>query len=171
MNLHSEKPQRHSQVLRQWLVRATTLIILLLLASFIFIFIRGLMWSPNEINKPGAYLELGVTDLVHHQGQRLWVTKFSEEQKAILQTITSFVADSNGCQLQQEICWIQSETERQGVVIRFIKNKPEALSNETPWVGGFINPLNGAVYDLSGRYYRESTRDGNAIETIHFIDK
>ncbi len=154
---------------RQWLVRATTFIILLLLATFIFIFMRGLMWTPNEVHEANSELELGVTDLVRRQGKRLWLTRLSKQQKAILRTATPFVVKGGGCSLQQENCWIQSETGQQGIVIRYIKDKPATLSNETPWTGGFINPINGAIYDLSGRYYKESTQQGNAVEGIDYI--
>ena len=141
---------------RLWLVRMTFSAVVILIVLFLFIFFRGLAWSPDTSEKKSSELNTGSTKLIRQDGQRLWATRLSEIQRQELVKLTPFVTTGNGC-APEGICFVQPETSQQGVIIIYIEKKPDVLVSETPWIGGFINPVNGAVYDLLGRLYPNST--------------
>jgi len=150
---------------RKWLLRLTALISIAFLVSFFYIFIRGLIWSPNSIDNrldlSAVQLSLGTSDIFQFSGKRVWLTRFSEKQHEQLRNMNEFVYQEGGCDLgeinteKESYCMLQVETQIQGVIIRYISERPHSLSKDTPWVGGFINPADGAIYDLSGRLYKQ----------------
>ena len=148
---------------RIWLLRLTISFAILLLVSFLFIFFRGLAWNPHTIQENTSELELGVTTMLRQSRQRVWVTRLDQLQRQRLQLIDRFVFNEGGCQLQEQVCFIKSETTQQGVLIVYVNEKPDILATEVVWQGGFINPNNGAVYDLLGRLYRGSIKDNNDL--------
>ncbi len=156
--------------MRKWLIRLTALMIFLLVASFVTIFFRGLAWSPSEMKDIESNIELGVTELIQYQNQRLWLTKFSSEQRQKLVEINPFVVSEEGCGLTAEQCLVQSATNRQGVIVRYIQAKPDILKNDVLWIGGFIDPTTGATYDLLGRLYKNSVRNQQVANSIHFLN-
>ena len=154
---------------RIWLLRLTVSFAILLFVSFLFIFFRGLAWSPNTIDENTSQLELGITTLIRQSGQRFWVTRLDQLQRQKLQIIAQFVFNEGGCQLQEQVCFVKSKTTKQGVLIVYVSEKPDILVTEVAWQGGFINPNNGAVYDLLGRLYRSSMK-GNDDKVERYIN-
>ncbi len=155
--------------MRQWLIRLTALMAFLLVASFVGILVRGVAWSPSEVKDIEAGIELGSTELVKHQSQRLWLTRFSPEQRKKMVQINPYVVTEGGCDLGAEKCLVQSTTNRQGVIVRYVQAKPDTLNNDVVWMGGFIDPTTGAIYDLLGRLYKNSTRNQQVLNSIHFL--
>lgn len=156
--------------MRQWLIRLTTLMAFLLVASFVGILIRGVAWSPSEVKDIEVGIELGSTELVKHQRQRVWLTRFSPEQRKKIVQITPFVVVEGGCDTEAEKCLVQSTTNRQGVIVRYVQAKPDTLNNDVVWIGGFIDPTTGAIYDLLGRLYKNSTKNKQVSNSIHFLE-
>lgn len=153
---------------RAWLARMTAFVALSLLFSFLFILVRGVVWSPHEIDDNTLTLELGATTMLRESGQRLWVTRLNEQQRNQLAAMVQFVFTDGGCSAEQRFCRINSATAQQGIMIVYVDKKPDTLSAEATWLGSFINPTNGAVYDLLGRLYR--THDHQADTVDRFIN-
>ena len=149
---------------RLWLTRITIFFVALLFLLFLFIFFRGIAWSPNTTETKSSQLNVGSTTLIRQEGQRLWATRLSDKQRKELVDLNPFVFTGDGC-ATQEICLIQSETSQQGVIVIYIDKKPDALTPETKWLGGFIDPSNGAIYDLLGRLYRDSAYSASVKNT------
>lgn len=152
---------------RLWLTRLTIFFAIILILLFLFIFFRGVVWSPNKTKKKSSQLHVGSTTLIRQEGQRLWATRLSDKQREELADLNPFVFTGNGCG-KEEICLIQSATSQQGVIVIYIDNKPDALTPETKWLGGFIDPSNGAIYDLLGRLYRDSASAQGAKKFISY---
>ena len=150
---------------RQLLSRVISVMLTLLLFGFIYILFAGLGTNANKEqqttdkkNQTPFDLEPGQTEIRRHQGQRIWVTKLSTQQVTQLANVDDWVLDPNsGCQAQQTWCLIESKTQQTGIEIRFTNKRPPQLNNTTPWAGGFVNPSNGAVYDLLGRSYKSNS--------------
>jgi len=128
---------------RTWLLRITLACSALLLVSFFIIIFRGAIWSPHSIDENTSALELGITTMIRQSGRRVWVTRLDELQRKKLHTISQFVFNQGG------------------VLIVYVEKKPDILATEVAWQGGFINPKNGAIYDLLGRLYRSNINVNN----------
>ena len=146
---------------RIWLLRITTSFAVLFLVSFLFILFRGMAWSPHGIDEDISKLELGITTMIRYSGQRSWVTRLDQQQRQKLQKNNQFVHAEGGCEIKQPLCFIKAETTKQGVLFVYVNTKPDILPIETVWLGWFINPNNGAVYDLLGRLYRGSVKEND----------
>jgi len=124
-------------------------------------------WSPdfdlaNEISEVTA----GETRLVSLKGKRFWVTRFSEEQKEQMAKLEGLVHQDTVCR-ESEFCIVNIETSRLGVIIRYSSEKPTQLASTYAWFGGFVNPDDGAVYDLMGRgYLTNSLGTATTISTM-----
>lgn len=154
--------------MRSWLIRATVSMAGLFVLCFLVIFVRGLFWSPNQVNDSQTTIDLGSTELVQQQRARLWLTRLSPNQRKRLEKIDQYVFTEGGCDAQLDKCLVQSKTSRQGVIIRYVEAKPDILKNDIPWIGGFINPVNSAIYDVLGRLYRDSKSDESTLKFIDF---
>lgn len=153
---------------RIWLVRLTSICATLLLLTFLFVILRGIAWSPHEIETNTAEIELGSTKLIHQSGQRLWVSRLTDLQRQNLSSLSNEVFLEGGCVIKDELCLIDSATDQQGIIMIYLENKPDVLTDKTPWFGGFINPRNGAIYDLLGRLYRQSAKSEQLKKFINY---
>lgn len=83
------------------------------------------------------------------------MTHLNDRQREALSKVPATVIRLNsGCVPQTQYCLLSAATTRPGVELRFVSKKPVALGREAIWEGGFINPDNGAIFDLLGRAYR-----------------
>lgn len=149
----SKKRQRLSFVVRGMLI--------MLVLGFAFVFFKGISAGHvNELNDSAessatASLALGQTALRRIAGQRVWITRISESQRAQATTIAPYlVAAERGCATTEDFCAFSAATDQTGVELSFTELAPVQLSGQTPWFGGFVNPTNGAVYDRFGRAYK-----------------
>jgi len=60
------------------------------------------------------------------------------------------------------LCVVAAQTDRSGIEIRYTRERPPQLHHSVPWLGGFVNPTTGAVFDLLGRPYTQ----GEALTII-----
>jgi len=139
---------------RQLLKKATITGLLLIIMAFLYIIFKGLLWSP-KLSQEESYqtLALGETRLVRYQQQRYWVTKLNNEQREQLSQLVKFIHISSGCSIQDNVCELDARSERSGVLVQFVSQRPAQLPSNTPWFGGFVDPASGSVYDLLGRGY------------------
>lgn len=140
---------------RQLLKRATVTSLLLIIAVFLYIIFQGLFWSPT-LNQAESYqtLLMGETQLIRKQQHRYWVTKISDKQREQLSQLMQFI-DTNvgGCSIESLVCELDAESQRTGVTVQFVSQRPSRLPSTAPWLGGFVDPATGGVYDLLGRGY------------------
>ena len=142
-----------------WLKRLTLILSSAFILMFIFIILRGLTWSQSRIEDHISAIGIGTTEVIHYHGKKVWATRFSQNQLANLSVTDDYVFQQGGCYITEksliDYCLVITQTQQQGVVIRYIKEKPNNLSADIPWNGGYINPVNGAVYHLLGRLYKQ----------------
>jgi len=135
------------------LSRVVKLLMSCFVLAFLYVLFRMATWTPafdlaNEISE----VTVGETKLVSLKGKRFWVTRFSQEQKQQMDKLKGLVHQDTVCS-ESEFCLVKIDTSRLGVIIRYTIDKPAQLVTPNPWFGGFVNPANGAVYDLKGRGY------------------
>lgn len=132
---------------------------LTVLLGFAFIFLKGALWTPNNTkqvdndNNFFAGVPLGSTKLIRKSKQRFWISHLSKHQFKQLKNLSPWVEQEGFCSNGSNYCAINADTESMGVILRFTQQKPPQLNTQTPWFGGFVNPVTSDVYDLLGRKY------------------
>lgn len=133
----------------------------LALVIFIFILLNGTLgFNPltdahQQASKITDEIDPGATQLRRGQGQLNWVSHLNAEQLTELAgyAATEVRLDS-GCSISSQYCVLSAETGQTGIQFRFSESAPPQVPVDLPWSGGFVNPINGAVYDLLGRAYQ-----------------
>ena len=141
---------------RAVLAKVVGLMLLVLVIGFLFILFNSLNTKTNTTqpklpNSAFSQLKPGDTVLARHKGQRVWVSNISATQLLSLQDLTPFVKKESACDLLQSLCGLKAKSLRDGVELVYQTQKPDHLSEELSWPGGFIDPATGLVYDLIGR--------------------
>lgn len=133
--------------------------------AFASILLNGTFFNPRMVatSEPSSAavvntlfddIALGESDLRRIDGRISWVSYLSANQISRLNQFTSTqVKIGTGCVVSQAHCVLDAETGRTGINIQYSVNAPPQLPSDLPWLGGFVNPLNGVVYDLLGRPY------------------
>jgi hypothetical protein len=128
-----------------------------LILAFAVVLLRfsgGVPQTPR-LTDTFAQLRSGQTVLQRLNGDPVWVSRLSESQRQQAKTNEGYLLKpESGCAPATELCALVASTDRDGVVIRFTHAIPPQLPAESVWFGGFVNPLNGATFDLLGRAYR-----------------
>ena len=147
---------------RQNLVTIVKLMFLVLAIAFLIILFKGAFVGTRIISKASSTdlesqinnIKEGNTVILRLDQQRVWVTRFSQQQLNFNQNLSSSViSHKDGCFVSSSFCIVKTETKRQGVEIRYSLDRPAQVAENVEWNGGFVNPGNGAVYDLLGRAY------------------
>lgn len=138
---------------RSWLPSLVKGMFLLLILAFLLILVRGAMFSKND-RAVGLSVN-GVVSLENKKGNYYWLNHYSAAQLAVREQLDESVVEPNaGCPVSLSVCSLSAETGRQGVRILYSQEMPSSLKADTLWYGGYINPVDGAVYDLFGRAYK-----------------
>lgn len=123
---------------------------LLLILGFVWILLSSLRGLPQQTTAVEsadtdafASLALGATELRRLNAQRVWVTRLSEQQRR-------FLGETHDC-AAREYCIFPAATERPGIELVFTTERPLWLPATKDWMGGFVDPSNGTVYDIGGR--------------------
>ena len=128
----------------------------LLVMAFVWSFFSGL-FGPSVSDTNGdvyAGIAPGETAMRRIQGERVWVTRLDGKLKGQLAGLDSqFIKPEAKCALRQEYCLIPAATDRAGIELRYTLAAPAQLASGLPWFGGYVDPGDGAVYDLLGRVY------------------
>jgi len=137
---------------------------LLVVAFFVVLFSDSFIKNDSaklNANLKGSYYDsvgIGETVLLRVNRELVWVTRLNLQQKDSLKNLnaTTIQHQTEGvlrCTISQEYCAIDASTKEQGIQLRYTKEPPSQLPAKNIWVGGFVNPSTGAVYDLLGRAY------------------
>jgi hypothetical protein len=124
-----------------------------------------MIWTPFQEKRHFSDIAESSTQLINFQGKRVWATRLSKKQRKNLNALSS-IYQEKACDIGLDVCLVDSETQRQGIIIRFLENRPATLKSDQEWFSGFINPDTGAVYDLIGRGY--TSNPSNAPKSIYF---
>lgn len=136
---------------RIWLKVLVKLCCLFLLGAFLMIFVKGLFWSPNLNKDQRDNIVEGEPTIIRANNKRLWLVRFNEAQRRQWLVLSAAV-HAGGCQPDQQTCSIVADMGN-GIVLQYLQVRPPQIESDTPWIGGYVNPVNGAVYDLFGRGY------------------
>ena len=126
--------------------------------AFIYVLLRSL--SPDAGSKTTIVdnLSPGQTAMRRLDGRRVWISHLSAQQKKVLNSMPeNMVTVASGCQLPASYCIIDAASERAGIELVYSKPRPSVMLKSKIWVGGFIDPDSGAIYDLLGRAYKRDT--------------
>lgn len=149
---------------RSVLVKTVKGMFLFLILAFLYVLFRSLS-GPSMITNPAKVfddLQVGQTGLRRYQGERVWVTRLSLQQRSQADEVAEYVLEAeSGCLVSLVVCAVSAKTLREGIEITFSQSTPAQLPSGVPWYGGFVNPNNGAVYDRLGRLYRLSSPRAN----------
>lgn len=136
---------RRQQLLRVVLFGFALIAFALLLVLFSGLSIR----SSNQPSSPFNNISLGETGKLWHRNQRVWVTRLSAEQQSAL-------GPENQC-AEMEFCALAAASSRAGIELIYSRTRPPQVQQSIDWQGGYVDPANGAVFDLSGRAITPAT--------------
>lgn len=151
------KLRQRSDNVNAWLPKLVKAMFIALIAVFIFILVQGAMFTGKGSSLTKALPAIGTVSLNNKKGMYYWINHYSDAQLSVRTKLDKWVVDAiEGCPESQSFCALSAETGQQGVRIIYSEQSPPLMKSDTPWFGGYINPVNGAVYDLFGRAYKFS---------------
>lgn len=165
--------QGRTSVTRRRLLRAGVKIgLLACVAGFAGLFTYGL-FAPGTLSSGDVIdvggIPAGAARLEAWNGKPVWVVHRSASQLAALTVLSDHVRAPETAQSpridlphrspRREYGVYLAETDRSGILVQYVSERPRRLSGDVPWHGGFVDPGGHAVFDVAGRRYR-STRGG-----------
>ena len=150
---------------RKILARTVYFMCGLLIIAFLVILFSDSVVNNSSVDKNSSEqqfyfqrVSVGETALFRVNNDIVWVTRLSSIQKDSLKKLNRITVQHKTeggaqCVILQEYCAINAATKEQGIQLRYTKAPPSQLPAKNIWVGGFVNPSTGAVYDLLGRAY------------------
>jgi len=167
-------PSRRRRLLRVSVKTA----LLAAMAAFAGVFVYG-MFMPGGVSDDVISVRgmpQATARLVSWNGRPVWVVRRSPEQLAGLEALSAFVSrtgDKGPSELDRRYRSLAghygiylAETGRAGILVQYTRQRPAGLDPETPWLGGFVDPANKAVFDPAGRRYR-GTHGGPLVVPPH----
>lgn len=149
---------------RKVLARAVASLFLLLLMAFFFVVFKGVapvvsdfFYTPNDAANQTLFkgITQGQTVLRRYQGKTVWVTAIDEKIISGASTLNSYLFNQNqGCDVKKPFCVLNAATKQDGIYVSFTTKEPKQLPSSVPWLGGFVDPTSGELYDVLGRAYR-----------------
>lgn len=131
----------------------------LIVLAFLFVLVRSLStgynsFSDGDQSDQFANVFQGTTQMRRLNGQRVWVSRLSPQQsKQLFDRTINSGAGIAACDIHAELCVVDAATTRSGIELRYLLQRPTRIAHDVIWVGGFIDPNNGNLYDLLGRSY------------------
>ena len=142
---------------RLLLIRLIKLMFAALLLAFLYVMFVGVSKAPmSSSSEPlaGDYASVapGTSQLVRVAGQPAWVTHVDPVLLTKLFALSDAVGEG-GCLPRLGYCVLNAGTQTQGVLASWTEAPPPQLPNDKPWIGGYVDPTNGHVFDQLGRPY------------------
>lgn len=170
MEPRDHRDQGRPAVTHRRLLRISVkLALLAAMAAFAGVFVYG-MFSPGATpdNVTVGDIPEASARLVSWNGRPVWVVHRSPAQLETLAAAGPFVAEPQAGDTPEAVAGPHrsrvreygiylAETARSGVLVQYTDERPDSLSPDTPWRGGFVDPASKAVFDLAGRRYRTTT--------------
>lgn len=146
---------------------------LLLLLAFVWIFFTGIgvatVKTSGEVSLNSLYdnISQGQSVLRRYKKQLVWVTHINDFQRQQAAELDEHLLDvTSGCQISQPYCVLSAVTLRDGINIQFSQHAPAQLPAAVPWLGGFVDPISGKLYDLFGRGYRINGQENISLQVV-----
>lgn len=142
------------------------------IAGFTGVFVHGLLApggssSTDTIDVGG--LPAGAARLEAWNGRPVWVVHRSASQLQGLSDLAGHVLEPGPGgsprvarphrSLVRDYGVYLAATDRPGILVQYVRERPRRLGRGAPWHGGFVDPGGDAVFDIAGRRYR-STKGG-----------
>jgi len=145
----------------------------LLVLAFLWVFLNGIGSSHylSSHKKPGPAvfqnLHPGQSKLHRYQRQMVWVTFLNQHLRAGLSELAPYVINPEvGCDVAQAYCVVAASTSIDSIYLQYTRQEPQQLPSNTPWIGGFVDPTSGAVYDLLGRAYKIKNANNAGLPVV-----
>jgi len=146
--------------------RLTQFFGLVLILVFTYIIVKGAFWTPPS--HPSSNIPLNSTELKHFNSKQYWLTHLSPELIEKLNSLDNWVVGKRQCSNLSitaatkqsaehnpaSYCAFLAQTKVDGVLKIYLSERPNTLSSNTPWFGGFVDPTDSTTYDLLGRVYK-----------------
>jgi len=114
-------------------------------------------FKEEEINELFQNVAVGRVVSRRFKGQQVLVVHLSSKQRSQIESLNeSVIQPESGCDLNKVYCVLTATTERDGVYLQYTLKEPPQLLAGTLWLGGFVDPSSGAIYDLIGRGYQQN---------------
>lgn len=131
----------------------------LLFTAFAYILMVGIggskLSNPQNSDKQFASVGEGQSRLLRLRGERAWLTRLSDKQRAQLSLLGEELSRPGAaCKITVKLCAVFSETSQSGINLSFSIAAPPKLPSRFRWYGGFVDPTTGATFDLLGRAYK-----------------
>lgn len=150
-------------------------------AAFAAVFVYGLfspgMLSDNTIELGG--MPEGSARLEAWNGKPVWIVRRSPRQLEAIAELSAHVAtpaaadaatvDDPHRSLQDEYGIYLAATERQGILVQYVSDRPASLESSIPWHGGFVDPAGDALFDAAGRRYRTTRGAPLAVPPHRYV--
>ena len=153
----------HFMSKRHFLIFSVASLFTCLFLAFAWVFFNGLFIksatpvATDKLTQITGRVPVGEVAMRRYKNQAIWVVHLSAAQLTVLKEIEPYVFNPKlGCDLNKLYCLLQTQTARDGINVQFSEAEPPQLKTGTPWVGGFVDPNNGSVYDLVGRAYTQN---------------
>ncbi|MFT5571813.1 MAG: hypothetical protein ACI9FR_000733 [Cryomorphaceae bacterium] len=150
---------------RKFLATVVRGMFLMLALGFFLILFRSLdltLDNPRQSASIGGIfpdVAMGQTKVQRYRGKRVWVSRLNQAMRQNMSALNGIVvAQQKSCSEQDKLCVIVAATQRDGIELAFSLRPPAQLAADLPWHGGFVNPLDGSVYDLLGRAYKAQSK-------------
>jgi len=151
------------RLIKRYTQRIIFAMILIALICFLYILFKGIFWTPSLEKKLLKDITIESTTLKRDGNKRYWISHLSKKQMSQLDGLKQWVSSVSNCNRQlfdlisqeniKQYCAVRADTINEGIILRYLKSPPPKLNNKTPWIGGFIDPSSGDLYDLLGRKY------------------
>ena len=159
------------QVKRQLYKRLVIAMLAILLAVFAWISFQ-VVFAPRGYRVPVEQwrdIAPGSAEMIRRDADYVWIVRFDLADRREFESLPNAAnaLDTPGvCDPSVHVACEFAGEVAQGVVIRYIEEKPVILANHAPWFGGFTNPATGAFYDRFGRAYQT---DGEAVPAMKLL--
>ncbi len=114
-------------------------------------------------------IKLGQTVMRRVDGQRVWLTHFSNQQLKQTKLLEPFLINSeSGCGVNIKLCAVLAAVSGNGLELSYSLLPPPQINGDDLWIGGFVDPTTGAVFDLLGRAYRLNRPSD--VQTLELVE-
>ncbi len=113
--------------------------------------------NQTQHKDPQLFSDLisGQTSKRRLNGVRVWVSQLNTQQHESL-------GPNHPCE-NLEFCIISAEGSASGLDLVYSLRPPPQLTSAHPWVGGFVDPSSGDLFDLAGRAVGSTTSANRKI--------
>ena len=142
---------------RKKLKSLVTYMFALVVVGFVYVLFSSLGSNRKEETGVDRFSDIkaGQTVMRRVDGKRVWLTHFSKKQINQTKLLEPFlISPESGCSLKIKLCALLASVSDNGLELSYSLLPPPQLNGDDIWVGGFVDPTTGAVFDLLGRSYR-----------------